>query len=341
MHRNGKILAAAVIALSTLSTQALARDVSLVGSRTISVYAKVVSEAFMKQGFGEPKIAEVNTSQGLKHFCRGIGDLYPDVAMASRPIKDSEAADCKANGVEAFTEIRIGYDAVLLAHRGDSGFGDLSLTPRQIWLAIAKTVPVNGAMVPNPYKNWSDIDPSLPAAPIRLHLPEKGNGARDLFGDLVLMRACDDDAVMAAMADDAREEVCLAAREDSAIAEFATSRDALVAMTESADQPIALTNLQAINLSPEAKDAQLVKLDGVVPDSSTIASGDYKAARTHFLYVKNQHVGQVPGIVEFVTEFLSDDAQGPEGYLTKMGWIPPKDDERKEMLSRIKSASSS
>jgi len=335
-------MAAAAIALSTLSTQALARDLSLVGSRTISVYAKVVAEEFVKkQGFGEPKVAEVNTSQGLKHFCRGIGDLYPDVAMASRPIKDAEAADCKSNGVESFTEVRIGYDAVLLTHRGDSGFGDLSLTPRQIWLAIAKTVPANGAMVPNPYKSWSDIDLSLPASPIRLHLPEKGNGARDLFGDLVLLRACDDDPAMAAMADDAREEACLAAREDGTILEFATSRDALVAMTESPDQPIALTNLQAINLSAEAKDAQLVRLDGVVPETSTIASGEYKASRTHYLYVKNQHVGQVPGIVEFVTEFLSDAAQGPDGYLTKMGWIAPKDDERKEMLSRIQSASSS
>lgn len=342
MNWNMKLMAAAAIALSTLSTQADARDMSLVGSRTISAFAKVVSEEFMKkEGFGQPEIAEVNTSQGFKHFCRGTGTIYPDMAMASRPMKDAEVADCKTNGVDGITEVKIGHDAVLFTHKADSGFGDLSLTGRQIWLAIGKDVPVNGAMVPNPYKNWSDIDPSLPAAPIRLHLSEKGNGGRDLLDDRVLMKACEDDPVMAAMADDAREEACLAAREDGVILEFTNSREALVAMVESPEQPLALTNLQAINLSPEAKTVQLVRLNGVLPDTSTVASGDYKASRTHYLYVKNQHVGEVPGIVEFVSEFLSDAAQGPDGYLTQKGWMSLTDDERKEMLSRIKSASSS
>lgn len=335
------LLAAAAIAMATLSTQALARDVSLVGSRTISVFAKVVAEKMVEKGFGLAEIAEVNTSQGYKHFCRGVGNLYPDMAMASRAIKDAEAEDCKSHGVEAFTEIKIGYDAVLFTHRADSGFGDLSLTGRQIWLAIGKSVPVNGAMAPNPYKNWSDIDPSLPAAPIKLHLPEKGNGGRDLLSDLVLLKACKDEPAMASMSDEEREEVCLAAREDGAIMEFSTSRDALVAMTESPDQPLALTNLQAINMSPEAKDAKMVNLDGVAPGTSTVASGEYQASRTYYLYVKNQHIGQIPGIVEYVTEFLSDDALGPDGYLTKMGWMAPKDEEREEMLARIKSASSS
>jgi phosphate transport system substrate-binding protein len=341
MYRNIKYVAAAAVVISTLSAPASARDLSLVGSRTISVFAKVVAEKMVEKGFGQAEIGEVNTSQGYKHFCRGVGNLYPDMAMASRAIKDGEVEDCKAHGVEAFTEIKIGYDAVLFTHRADSGFGDMSLTRRQIWLAIGKTVPVNGAMVANPYRNWSDIDPSLPAAPIKLHLPEKGNGGRDLLSDLVLLKACEDEPAMASMSDDAREEACLAAREDGAILEFATSRDALVAMVEAADQPLALTNLQAINMSPEAKDAKIVKLEGVEPNTSTIASGEYEASRTYYLYVKNQHIGDIPGIVEYVTEFLSDDAQGPDGYLTKMGWMAPKDEEREEMLARIKSAASS
>ena len=68
-----------------------------------------------------------------------------------------------------------------------------------------------------------------------------------------------------------------------------------------------------------------------------IASGEYRASRTHYLYVKNQNVGQVPGVMEFVAEFVSEAAQGANGYLLADGWIPLKDDERQEMQARTKS----
>jgi phosphate transport system substrate-binding protein len=339
MHHNTKWLAAAAISLSFLSTPALARDnLSIIGSRTVAPYAQLVADEIMKQGFSKAEIVESNTSQAFKHFCRGVGALYPDVAMASRPIKDAEASDCKSHGVKAFTEVKIGYDGLLIGYRSDSGFGELSLTGKQIWLAMAKNVPVNGAMVPNPYKTWSDIDPSLPAAPILLYLPEKGVAMRDLLGELILNPVCTAEPALAAMADDAREEACLAAREDGTILDFSNSRDGLTAMTESKDQPVVLTNWQLISTTPQAN-AQLAKLDGVAPSAATIASGEYKASRSHYLYVKNQHIGQVPGIMEFVSAFLSDAAQGPNGYLTAKGWLPLKDGERKELGARAASLS--
>jgi phosphate transport system substrate-binding protein len=234
------------------------------------------------------------------------------------------------------TEVKIGYDGVLLAYRGDSGFGNLSLTGKQIWLAMTKNVPVNGALAANPYKNWSDIDPSLPASPILLFLPEKGVAMRDLFGDLVLKAACADEPLLASMADEAREEACLAPREDGAILDFAVSRDALTSLIESTDRPLVLTNIQLVSTTPGAQDAKLVSLDGVAPDASTIASGAYKASRSHYLYVKNQHVSEVPGVMEFVAEFLSEAAQGANGYLVADGWIPLKEDERQAMLALTK-----
>jgi phosphate transport system substrate-binding protein len=338
MHRKLTLAAAAAICFAASAPALASDDLNIIGSRTVAPYAKLVAAEFVKnQGFGEPEINESNTTQAFKHFCRGVGNLYPDIAMASRRIKDAEAEDCKANGVEAYTQVKIGYDGVLLAFRSDSGFGELSLTGRQIWLAMAKNVPVNGAMAANPYKNWSDIDPSLPASPIMLYLPEKGVAMRDVFGDLVLKPVCADEPALASLANEAREEACLAPREDGAILDFAVSRDALTAMTESSDQPLTLTNVQLISTTPGAKDSKLVRLDGVMPDASTIADGSYKASRSHFLYVKNQHVGEVPGVMEFVAEFLSDAAQGPDGYLVKDGWMPLKDEERQEMLALTKS----
>jgi phosphate transport system substrate-binding protein len=338
MFRNLTLAAAAAACIATLSAPALANDdLNIIGSRTVAPYAKLVAAEFVKnRGFSEPEINESNTSQAFKHFCRGVGKLYPDLAMASRQIKEAEAKDCLANGVESYTQIKIGYDGVLLAYRADSGFGNLSLTGRQIWLAMAKNVPVNGAMALNPYKNWSDIDPSLPASPILLFLPEKGVAMRDVFGDLVLKGVCAAEPLMADLADEAREEACLAPREDGAILDFAVSRDALTSLMESADQPLTLTNIQLISSTPGAKDAKLVRLDGVAPDATTIAAGTYKASRSHYLYVKNQHVGMVPGVMEFVAEFLSDAAQGADGYLVKDGWMPLNDKERQEMLAMTK-----
>lgn len=114
------------------------------------------------------------------------------------------------------------------------------------------------------------------------------------------------------------------------------SRDALTSLMESADQPLTLTNIQLISSTPGAKDARLVRLDGVAPDATTIAAGTYKASRSHYLYVKNQHVGMVPGLMEFVAEFLSDAAQGVDGYLVKDGWMPLNEKERREMLAMTK-----
>ena len=45
-------------------------------------------------------------------------------------------------------------------------------------------------------------------------------------------------------------------------------------------------------------------------DLRSIADGSYPVSRPLFFYVKNAHVGVIPGIKEFVAEFISDKALG-------------------------------
>ncbi|MCG8546946.1 MAG: phosphate ABC transporter substrate-binding protein, partial [Alphaproteobacteria bacterium] len=52
-------------------------------------------------------------------------------------------------------------------------------------------------------------------------------------------------------------------------------------------------------------------------------------SRALYFYVKKAHVGTIPGIKEFVGEFTSEKAWGPEGYLSDRGLIPLPDSERK------------
>src|SRR3546814_2661274 len=69
-------------------------------------------------------------------------------------------------------------------------------------------------------------------------------------------------------------------------------------------------------------------VDGGEPSFENIASGTYPVSRPLFFYVKKAHVGTIPGIKEYVAEFTSDRAFGPNGYLSDRGLIPLPEDER-------------
>ena len=57
-------------------------------------------------------------------------------------------------------------------------------------------------------------------------------------------------------------------------------------------------------------------------------------------YVKKAHVGKIPGILEFLTEFTSEAAMGEEGYLTDRGLIPLDADKLAEVRKSVLSLES-
>ena len=68
-----------------------------------------------------------------------------------------------------------------------------------------------------------------------------------------------------------------------------------------------------------------------MPRLSTISpSGSYKISRSLYFYIKHAHVGTVPGIMEYVSEFTSEKAFGEDGYLIDKGLIPLPSGERKK-----------
>src|SRR5690349_5585803 len=132
------LAATAVMALS-ISTQAEARNqMRAVGSSTVYPFAKIVAERIARANprLGTPIIESTGTGAGMKLFCAGVGERFPDVENASRRMKASEAKLCAANGVKAITEIQVGLDGVTLATAKSSPLR--GLTQRDIYLAIAK-----------------------------------------------------------------------------------------------------------------------------------------------------------------------------------------------------------
>lgn len=69
-------------------------------------------------------------------------------------------------------------------------------------------------------------------------------------------------------------------------------------------------------------------VDGVSPSEESIADGSYPLSRPLFLYVKATSRSVAPGLVEFLVEYTSERAMGPNGYLVDAGLVPLLDAER-------------
>ena len=77
------------------------------------------------------------------------------------------------------------------------------------------------------------------------------------------------------------------------------------------------------------------RLSGVTPDFVHIKDGDYGLSRMLYIYVKRENLGFVPGITDFVEEFVSDGAMGPDGYLLEKGLIPLTAEDRAAEQARV------
>ena len=105
---SSKLLALAGVALvaTTASTAAEARtQMRAVGSSTVYPFAKIVAERVARANgrLGTPIIESTGTGAGMKLFCAGVGERFPDIENASRRMKASEAKLCAANGVTKVT----------------------------------------------------------------------------------------------------------------------------------------------------------------------------------------------------------------------------------------------
>jgi phosphate transport system substrate-binding protein len=303
------LFAASVLLFSHLANAQAARDqITVVGSSTVYPFTAAVAEQFGRAGkFKTPKVESTGTGGGIKLFCNGIGPQHPDVANASRAMKKSEFETCAKNGVTDILEIKIGFDGLTIA---ENKTGPMSaLTKKQVYLALAKTIPVNGQMVANPNKTWKDVDKSLPAIKIEVLGPPPTSGTRDSFLELFMEAGCDLE----------NKKACHAIREDGAFIE-AGENDNLIAQKLAANKN-ALGIFGYSFLEENTDKLKGLKIDGISPSFETISSAKYTAARPLFVYIKKQHIGVIPGLKEFANEYVSDKAIGEEGYLSDRGLV--------------------
>lgn len=332
-----KLLAIPLLATSlAVSFAAEARDqIRAVGSSTVYPFVTVAAEEFGRgTNYNTPIVESTGTGGGFKLFCGGIGEQHPDLSNASRAIKISEVELCAKNGISDIIEINIGYDGIVLANA--RGATQYELSKQQIFNALAKMVVVDGKLVQNPNKKWSDISADLPATAISVYGPPPTSGTRDAFVELVLEKACVKDATFKSVYPDkkTRKKACHAIREDGAYVESGENDNLIIQKLASNPDALGIFGFSFLDQNGDKVQGSIV--EGAEPTFENISTGTYKVSRPLFVYVKQAHVGIIPGLKEFALELVNEDAIGAEGYLTYKGLIPLSEDAYNKLASDVK-----
>ena len=292
-------------------------ELQAVGSSTVYPFTTAVAESFMRANPGTRVIVEsTGTGAGIKLFCGGVGEQFPDMVNASRALKKSEYDNCVAAGARNVIEIPIGIDGLTLIESNQAP--PLKVSVADIYKAVAANPFGKGA---NTAQTWRDVNPSLPPVKIRVLGPPPTSGTRDSLAELILTKGCESDPAMKELkkTDEARhKDVCTKVREDGAFVE-AGENDNLLVQKVSAD-PGAVGVLGYSFLAENADKVRPVEIGGVLPTEQTIQNLSYPGARKLYVYVKGEHLQAKPGLRNFVAEYAKQWGSG--GELQKRGLVP-------------------
>ena len=291
--------------MSLMTTVSYARDqIQIVGSSTVFPFSTVVAEKVGRKGIKTPVIESTGTGGGMKMFCSGIGVNTPDMTNASRAIKPKEKELCFKNGVTDISQVIVGLDGIAVIHSYKNK--QVNFTVEQLWEALSE----KGS---KPEK-WSDIDPSLPNIKIQVLVPPPTSGTRDAFNSLVMGKGCSKEVKSANKKD------CTLLREDGAAIEAGENDTLIINKLVGDENYFGILGYSYYDANKDK--VRAVTINGKTISKQSIQDGSYPISRPLFFYVKNQHIGIIPGIEEYIKEFTSKRAISNRGYLTDLGLVP-------------------
>jgi phosphate transport system substrate-binding protein len=171
---------AAAAAGPNLTKAALGRlsgSISADGSSTVGPYTTAAAELFRRAGAGKVNITVgiSGTGGGFERFYKGETDL----SDASRPMRQSEAANCKNNNVGSWRAFTVANDALtVVVNRENTWASCLSVAElKKIWESGSKV------------NNWNQVRSSFPNEPLRLFGPGTDSGTFEYFTEAINGRA--------------------------------------------------------------------------------------------------------------------------------------------------------
>ena len=299
-------------------------QIKVVGSSTVFPFTTIVAEQFVEKtpGVKSPVLESTGTGGGLKLFCGGVGAEHPDIADASRRLKRSEFAVCRANGVTDILEVPIGLDGIAFAEAKNGPA--LPLTITDLFKAMAATP--DGK--PNRARTWQDVNPALPPTPIQIYGPPATSGTRDALAELILARGCEalmpETATLREKKPDDFAQKCTRIREDGAYIDAGENDNLIVQKLQSNANAIGIFGYSYLEENKDRLNG--LAIDGVAPDYDTIAHNRYPGSRPLYLYVKKAHLGAIRGLREFLALYAASWA--PSGPLVAKGLIASPPDVR-------------
>jgi phosphate transport system substrate-binding protein len=317
-----------------------ARDqVKVAGSSTVLPYANIVAEQFGKAyaDFKTPIIESGGSSAGLKLFCQGIGPNTIDIANASRKIRSNEVKACGEAGVKNIVEVSFGYDGIVFAT--DVNGPSWELTPKDVYLGLAKQVSVDGKMVDNPNKTWKDVNDKFPAWDIVAYIPGEKHGTREVFEDKLLEVGCEEAGAKKILIDSGMDKkaagkACIAVRKDGGTVDIDGDYTETLGRLQSNKTGVGVFGLAFYENNTDK--LKVATINGVTPSVETISTGKYPVSRPLYFYVKKDHVGVIPGLKEYVEFFTSEKMIGPDGPLAEYGLVPMPEAEHTALLEKVK-----
>lgn len=263
-------------------------DIFISGSSTVEPISVRVASAFKED---RPEVNTAvegpGTGDGFKKFCAG----ETDISDASRAIKESEAEDCAANGVE-FVELKVGIDGIAVMSGPGNPLSCLSFADM-----YSLTSPEAEG-----FDTWADANElnlevggsgDLPDAPLTITAPGEESGTFASFIEIVL-------------------EDTLAERGQEITTRFdyqSSPNDNVIINNVSSDD--SSFGWVGFAFAEEAGDSikvfEITEEEGgecIAPTPATIADNTYPISRDLFIYVNKAKAAENPDLVDFVDFYL-------------------------------------
>ena len=249
----------------------MAGSVNTDGSSTVAPLTEAAADLFRDEEAGvNVSVATSGTGGGFKVFCAG----ETDISNASRAIKDEEAAECEAAGIE--------YTEIIAANDGLS----VIVNPENDWaedLTVEQLNKIWGPEAEGEITNWNQVDSSFPDQAITLFGAGTDSGTFDYFTDAIN-------------------------GEEGAIrTDYSPSEDDNITIQGVSGDVGAIGFLGLSYVEENEGVIKAVAVDGVMPSTETVQDGTYTPlGRPLFIYVNNASYVEKEPVKAFVDFYVDN-----------------------------------
>lgn len=260
--------------------------ITIDGSSTVYPVTEAVAEEFRAvQPRINVTIGVSGTGGGFQKF--GRGEI--NIANASRPIKEQEAAYAKENNIN-YVGLEVAYDGLAVV-----------INPENDWVKSFSVAELKMLWEPDAQgkiMRWNQINPEWPNEEIRLYGPGVASGTFDYFTEVIVGKS------------------------GKSRGDFTASEDDNVLVQGVAGDKFGLGFFGLAYFEENQDKLALVPIDGgngpILPTKETVNDGSYAPlSRPLYIYVNSSSVRN-PEVVEFVRFYLENAGE----LSTDVGYFP-------------------